>query len=234
MHLPAFCRRRRLCLLYAVLPPGTVRAAPAPAVPVELSAEAIELIGREAEQTRQLAEARRRLAAARQGLPRARSPEAVARLQQAIQELEPRIQVMEARLRLRLPPRQVRQLPVAALKAYVARVRRRIEWHGDQHVPQENGQALYGSTDIAFTLRADGTLAHLQVQRAVPRALGLQTALLVQGLAPFEPFPRAVAAQVERISFVRSFRFEPGEPRGEPRYRLRSRPPPRAAGGGGA
>lgn len=199
-----------------------VRAAP----PVELSAEAIELIGREAEQARRLAEARRRLARMKRDLAQARNPDAAAKLEQGRAALEQQIRQIEAQQRMQLPPRQVRGLPVAALKAYVARVRRGIEQQGDGQVPQEDGRPLYGSADIAFTLRADGTLAHLQVQRAVPRALGLQTALLLQQWAPFEPFPRNVAAKVERISFVRTFRFDSG---GEPLYQLRSRPPPRPA-----
>lgn len=209
-------------MLCAAWPGAAPRAAP----PVELSAEAIELIGREAELARRLAEARRRLARTQRGLAQARSPEAIARLEHARAALEPQIRQMEAQQRMQLPPRQVRGLPVAALKAYVARVRRGLEQQGDAQVPQEDGRPLYGSTDIAFTLRADGTLVQLHVQRAVPRALGLQTALLLQQWAPFEPFPRSVAAKVERISFVRSFRFDAG---GEPIYQLRSRPPMRPA-----
>lgn len=213
-------RRRFFGLLCATCGPwlgAATRAAPL----IDLSAEAVELIGREAVQARQLADTRRRLARAKRDQARARSPEAAAKLEPGIAALEQQARQMEALQRQQLPARQVRELPVAALKAYVERVRRRIELHGDQHVPEENGQPLYGATDIAFTLRADGTLAHLQVQRAVPRALGLQTALLVQQLAPFEPFPRSVAAKVERISFIRSFHFEPG---GEALFRLRSRP----------
>jgi len=211
-------RRQLLCVLCTSWPGPAIHAAP----PVELSAEAIELAGREAEQARRLADARRRLARSKRDLARARSPDAAAKLEQGIAALEQQVRQIEALQRVQLPARQVRELPIAALKAYVERVRRRIELHGDQHVPEENGQPLYGATDIAFTLRADGTLAHLQVQRATPRALGLQTALLLQQLAPFEPFPRSVAAKVERISFIRSFRFEPG---GEALYRLRVRPP---------
>lgn len=213
-------RRQFFGLLCATCGPwlgAATRAAP----PVELSAEAIELIGREAAQARQLADTRRRLARAKRDRARARSPDAAAKLEPAIAVLEQKVRQMEALQRQQLPARQVRELPVGALKAYVERVRRRIEQHGDQHVPEENGQPLYGVADISFTLRADGTLAYLQVQRAVPRALGLQTALLVQQLVPFEPFPRSVAAKVERISFIRSFHFEPG---GEALFRLRSRP----------
>lgn len=189
--------------------------------PIELSAEAIELVGREAVEVRRLTQARRRLVRAKRGLIQARSPAATLKLEQEVKTLEQQVRQAEALQRMQLPARQVRGLPVGALKAYVERVRRRIELHGDQHVPEENGRPLYGATDIAFTLRADGTLAHLQVQRATPRALGLQTALLLQQLVPFEPFPRTVAAKVDRIAFVRSFHFEPG---GEARFRLRSRP----------
>jgi hypothetical protein len=213
-------RRQFVGLLCATCGPwwgAAARAAP----PVELSAEAIELIGREAAQARQLADTRRRLARARRDLARSRNPEAAAKLEPGIAALEQQVRQMEAMQRLQLPARRVRELPVAALKAYVERVRRRIEQQGDLRAPEENGQPLYGVTDIAFTLRADGTLAHLQVQRAIPRPLGLQTALLLQELAPFEPFPRSVAAKVERISFVRSFHMEPG---GEGFFRLRSRP----------
>jgi len=219
-------RRQLLALLCATWQGAAVRAAP----PVELSAEAIEGVGREAEQARRLAEARRRLARAKRDQARARSPDAASKLAPVIGALEQQVRQIEALQRVQLPARQARELPIAALKAYVERVRRRIELHGDQHVPEENGQPLYGATDIAFTLRADGALAHLQVQRATPRALGLQTALLLQQLAPFEPFPRAVAAKVERISFMRSFHFEPG---GELLYRLRVRPPVDAASGPG-
>lgn len=207
-------------LLCAVCGPwlgAALRAAPS----VELSAEAIEQIGREAAQARLLADTRRRLARAKRDRARARSPDAAAKLESAVAMLEQQVRQLEAQQRQQLPARQVRDLPVGALKAYVERVRRRIERHGDQHVPEENGQPLYGATDISFTLRADGTLAHLQVQRASPRALGLQTALLVQQLAPFEPFPHSVAAKVARISFLRSFHFEPG---GEALFRLRSGP----------
>jgi hypothetical protein len=199
--------------------------------PIELSAEAIELIGREAEHARRLAEARRRLARARRDLIQTRSPDATLKLEQEVKALAQQVQQAEALQRLQLPARQVRGLPVGALKAYVARVCRRIELHGDQHLPEENGQPLYGATDLAFTLRADGTLAHLQVQRATPRVLGLQTALLLQQLVPFEPFPRVAVAKVDRIAFVRSFHFEPG---GEALFRLRSRPAVgRASGPGG-
>jgi len=216
-------RRRQLfgfLLLGATCGPwlgAVARAAPS----IELSAEGIELIGREAAQARQLADVRRRLARAKRDQARARNPEAASKLDSAIAPLEQQVRQMEALQRQQMPARQVRELPVGALKAYVARVLRRIEQQGGQHLPEENGQPLYGVADISFTLQADGTLAHLQVQRAIPRALGLQTALLVQQLAPFEPFPRSVAAQVERISFIRSFHFEPG---GEALFRLRSRP----------
>lgn len=220
--LPPTSRRRFLALLCAAWPGAEPRAAQA----VELSAEAIELIGQEGELARRLAQARRRLARTQRDLAQARSPEVIAKLEQARAALEPQIRQMEAQQRLQLPPRQVRGLPVAALKAYVARVRRGLERQGDGQVPQEDGRPLYGSTDIAFTLRSDGSLAQLQVQRAVPRALGLQTALLLQQWAPFEPFPRNVAAKVERISFVRTFRFDAA---GEPIYQLRSRPATRPA-----
>ena len=213
-------RRQLLVSLCAVWPAAPLCAEPR----VEVSAEAIELIGREAEQARRLAEARRRLERTKRD--QARNPEAATKLAQGRAALEQQVRELEAQQRLQLPARQVRGLPVAALKAYVARVRRGIEQQGDGQVPQEEGRPLYGSADIAFTLRADGTLAHLQVQRAVPRALGLQMALLLQQWAPFEPFPRNVAAKVERISFVRSFRFDAG---GEPVYQLRVRPATRPA-----
>jgi hypothetical protein len=122
------------------------------------------------------------------------------------------VQQFELRQRQQLPPRQVRELPVGQIKSYIARVRQRIELHGDRHVPEENGQGIHGAADVVFTLRADGTLASLQVLRSTPPGLAPHTAALLR-------------------SMERSFVFEPG---GEPRYILRSRPPPRqgAAPGG--
>ena len=53
-----------------------------------MSAEAIELIGREAEHARRLAEARRRLARAKRDLIQARSPDATLKLEQEVKALE--------------------------------------------------------------------------------------------------------------------------------------------------
>ena len=131
-------RRRQLFgLLCATCGPwlGTaVRAAPS----IELSAEAIELIGREATQARQLADARRRLARAKRDQARARSLEAASKLEPVIVALEQQVRQMEALQRQQLPARQVRELPVAALKAYVERVRRRL---GGVRAPQRDPPA---------------------------------------------------------------------------------------------
>jgi outer membrane biosynthesis protein TonB len=217
-------------LLAGVAAPAASAPAPPPP-PVELSAEAVEMVGREAAQARQLAQARRQLQQARRDVDKARSGEEEWRMHQQIRVHEQRVQQFELRQRQQLPPRQVRELPVGQIKSYIARVRQRIELHGDRHVPEENGQGIHGAADVVFTLRADGTLASLQVLRSTPPGLAPHTAALLRSMEPFEPFPRGMAAKVDRISFNRSFVFEPG---GEPRYILRSHPPPRqgAAPGG--
>jgi outer membrane biosynthesis protein TonB len=220
-------RRRGLAFAGLLLAGVAASAAPAPAPPAppaELSAEAVEMVGREAAQARELAQARRQLQRARLDVDKARSGEEEWRMHQAIRVHEQRVQQLELRERQQLPPRQVRELPVGQIKSYITRVRQRIELHGDRHVPEENGQVIHGAADVVFTLRADGTLAGLQVLRSTPPGLGLHAAELLRSMEPFEPFPRGMAAKVDRISFKRSFVFEPG---GEPRYILRSRPPPR-------
>jgi outer membrane biosynthesis protein TonB len=224
-------QRHRLVLLAwlcAALPAGWARAAPPPAPPAQqVSAEAIELVGREAEQAHLLADARRRLQRAQRDLARAKAVEQQQKLRQTALSLEQRIRQIEARQRGMLTARQARELPVGALKSYIARVRQRIEVQGDRYPPQENGQSVTGATELVFIIRADGTLAHVQVLSSAPAGLGMQTAALLRQMEPFERFPPGVAAKVDRISFVRAFRFEPG---GEPRYQLRVRPPAGRAG----
>jgi hypothetical protein len=224
-------RRRGFAFAGLLLACAAAGAAPAPVPPpAELSAEAVEMVGREAAQARQLAQARRELQRARRDVDKARSGEEEWRMHQSIRVLEQRVQQFELRQRQQLPPRQVRELPVGQIKSYIARVRQRIELHGDRHVPEENGQGIHGAADVAFTLRADGTLASLQVLRSTPPGLAPHTAALLRSMEPFEAFPRGMAAKVASISFNRSFVFEPG---GEPRYILRSRPPPRQGVGPG-
>lgn len=226
---PAPCRRGSAFagLLVACAAAGAAPA-PVPPPPAEVSAEAVEMVGREAAQARELAQARRELQRARRDVAKARNGEEEWRMHQSIRVQEQRVQQLELRQRQQLPPRQVRELPVGQIKSYIARVRQRIELHGDRHVPEENGQVVHGAADVVFTLRADGTLAGLQVLRSTPPGLAPHTAALLRSMEPFEPFPRGMAAKVDRISFSRSFVFEPG---GEPRYILRSRPPPRQGAG---
>ncbi|VFR17204.1 TonB protein [plant metagenome] len=91
---------------------------------------------------------------------------------------------------------------------YVDGWRARIEQTGTRHYPAEARGRLYGSLRMTVTLRADGSVAQIDIDRPAPHAILNQAARrIVQLAAPFPPFPPGIARETDLLSITRTWHF---------------------------
>lgn len=86
--------------------------------------------------------------------------------------------------------------------------RSRIEAIGTQYYPEEARGRTYGSLRMTVLLRADGSVADVQIDTPSPHAVLNQAARrIVQLAAPFAPFPAEIARDTDILAITRTWNF---------------------------
>lgn len=94
---------------------------------------------------------------------------------------------------------------------YVNQWRQRIEQIGTQQYPTGTDGKAYGSVQASLTIRADGVLTDISIDRPSDKALLNQAVRRIAQLAsPFAPFPREMAKHVDQIVLTRTWHFVDG------------------------
>ncbi|AOU91316.1 TonB domain-containing protein [Achromobacter ruhlandii] len=92
--------------------------------------------------------------------------------------------------------------------AYLDAWRTRIETVGTQHYPDEARGRIYGSLRITVSVRADGSIANVEIDQPSPHAVLNQAARrIVQLAAPFPPFPPDIARDTDVLVITRTWHF---------------------------
>jgi len=96
----------------------------------------------------------------------------------------------------------------AAYAAYVEAWRRRIERLGTEHYPLEARGRIYGSLRLAVTIRRDGSLDRIHIDRPSEHAvLNVAARRIVQLAAPFPPLPDEFARITDTLVITRTWHF---------------------------
>ena len=91
---------------------------------------------------------------------------------------------------------------------YVDDWRRRIEDAGTEHYPAEARGQTYGSLRATVELRADGSVARIDIDVPSEHAvLNQAVRRIVQLAAPFAPFPPEIARETDVLSITRTWHF---------------------------
>ncbi|WP_156395206.1 TonB family protein [Achromobacter sp. Root565] len=91
---------------------------------------------------------------------------------------------------------------------YLDAWRTRIETVGTQHYPDEARGRIYGSLRITVSVRADGSIAEVEIDQPSPHAVLNQAARrIVQLAAPFPPFPPDIARDTDVLVITRTWHF---------------------------
>jgi protein TonB len=95
--------------------------------------------------------------------------------------------------------------------AYIDQWRQRIEQIGIEHYPRSTGKTVYGSVQATVTIRKDGTLSDITIDRPSDQALLNQAVRRIAQLsAPFGPFPPDMARQIDQLVLTRTWHFVNG------------------------
>ena len=79
---------------------------------------------------------------------------------------------------------------------------------GTQHYPDEARGRIYGSLRLTVSVRADGSIADVEIDEPSPHAVLNQAARrIVQLAAPFPPFPPEIARDTDVLVITRSWHF---------------------------
>lgn len=98
-----------------------------------------------------------------------------------------------------------------AYAPYIDQWRQRIEQVGTEHYPSGVEGKSYGSVQATLTIRADGTIADLTINRPSDKPLLNQAVRRIAQLsAPFAPFPADMARQVDQLVLTRTWHFVNG------------------------
>lgn len=91
---------------------------------------------------------------------------------------------------------------------YVEDWRQKIERVGTLNYPEAARGKLYGSLQLAVTLRADGTVEKVEIHRSSGYKVLDEAALRIVGLAsPFAPFPPDIRRDTDILEIVRTWTF---------------------------
>jgi protein TonB len=94
---------------------------------------------------------------------------------------------------------------------YIDQWRLRVEQIGTQHYPKGVGDKVYGSVQATLTIRADGSVADIQINRPSDKALLNQAVRRIAQLAaPFAAFPLDMASQIDQLVLTRTWHFVNG------------------------
>lgn len=99
----------------------------------------------------------------------------------------------------------------AAFAPYIDQWRQRVEQVGTEHYPTGAGGKSYGSVQATITIRADGTVADITINRPSNQAILNQAVRRIAQLsAPFAPFPPDMAKQIDQLVLTRTWHFVNG------------------------
>lgn len=108
-------------------------------------------------------------------------------------------------------PRKAFVAPSAQASHYAAYLdswRARIEAIGTRHYPEQARGQLYGSLQITVSIRADGSIASVEIDRPSQHAVLNQAARrIVQLAAPFAPLPADIAGETDILVITRTWHF---------------------------
>jgi len=94
---------------------------------------------------------------------------------------------------------------------YIDQWRQRIEQVGTEHYPSGVDGKFYGSVQATLTIRADGTIVDLTINRPSDKPLLNQAVRRIAQLsAPFPPFPADMARQIDQLVLTRTWHFVHG------------------------
>ena len=95
--------------------------------------------------------------------------------------------------------------------AYIDQWRQRIEQTGAQHYPRSSGKTLYGKVQATLTIRSNGTLGDITIDRPSDQPVLNQSVLRIAQLsAPFAPFPPDMAKEIDQLVLTRTWHFVNG------------------------
>jgi len=143
------------------------------------------------------------------GNPQAPGDEA---LKQDSLVLNARIAALKARIeRYNAQPRRIYAAPstqAVDYAQYVEAWRKHIELIGTEHYPPEARGRIYGSLQLTVTIRSDGSLERLEIDRpSTHPVLNSAARRIVELAAPFEPLPAALAAKADSLVITRTWHF---------------------------
>jgi len=122
--------------------------------------------------------------------------------------LTQRIESENARPRKHFDAVSARQ---AAYAAYIDQWRQRVEQVGTEHYPKGVDGKSYGSVQATLTIRADGSIADITINRPSNQPLLNQAVRRIAQLsAPFAPFPADMARQIDQLVLTRTWQFVNG------------------------
>lgn len=108
-------------------------------------------------------------------------------------------------------PRKTFVAPSAQASPYAAYLdswRSRIETIGTRHYPEAARGRLYGSLQITVSIRADGSVASVNIDRPSQHAVLNQAARrIVQLASPFPPLPAHIASETDMLVITRTWHF---------------------------
>lgn len=91
---------------------------------------------------------------------------------------------------------------------YLDSWRSRVEAIGTQYYPEEARGRVYGALRMTVYVRADGTVADVEIDDPSPQAVLNQAARrIVQLAAPFPPFPPEIARDTDVLAITRTWNF---------------------------
>ena len=122
--------------------------------------------------------------------------------------LKQRIERENAQPRKHFNAVSARQTPYAT---YIDQWRQRIEKIGTEHYPSGVDGKSYGSVQATLTIRSDGTIADLTINRPSNQPLLNQAVRRIAQLsAPFAPFPPDLARKIDQLVLTRTWHFVNG------------------------
>ncbi len=94
---------------------------------------------------------------------------------------------------------------------YIDQWRQRIEQIGAQHYPRSTGKPLYGKVQATLTIRSNGSLADISIDRPSDQTAINQSVLRIAQLSsPFAPFPPDMAKEIDQLVLTRTWHFVNG------------------------
>ncbi len=125
-----------------------------------------------------------------------------------IAALTQRIENQNARPRKHFDAASARQMAYAP---YIDQWRQRIEQVGTEHYPRGVDGKSYGSVQATLTIRSDGSIADITINRPsnIP-LLNQAVRRIAQLSAPFGPFPPDMARQIDQLVLTRTWHFVNG------------------------